>query len=318
MRYRRLGQTGLKLSTIGLGSWLTVDRHGQERANALHRRAYELGINFYDTANVYGAGETEAMVAEALSPFPRDTYVLATKVYFPMAGHPFPGANDRGLSRKHIFEQCERSLLELDTDYIDLYQCHRYDEETPLAETCRAMNDLIGMGRVLYWGVSQWTAAQIREAVRLCRANGWHQPFSDQPLYNLLQRSQEADVFPACEELGLGLVVFSPLAQGVLSGKYRKNAPPPSGSRAADDQQNQWMLDRMTPDTLTQVSAVADYAGELGVTPSQLALSWCLRLGNLASCIVGASTVEQVEENAAAADLDFGPDVWKKMESLVG
>ena len=164
MKYRRLGQWGVQLSTIGFGSWLTIRKQGAELAQRLHRAAYENGINFFDTANVYGNGETEALVGQSLAPFRRDTFVLATKVFFPHGENPFPGVNDRGLSRKHIFEQCHRSLRELRTDYVDLYQCHRYDEHTPLHETCRAMNDLIDQGKALYWGVSQWTSDQIREA----------------------------------------------------------------------------------------------------------------------------------------------------------
>src|SRR5690606_23371970 len=188
------------------------------------------GVNFFDTANAYGNGETESVVAEALSPFRRDTYVLATKVFFPYGEHPFPGVNDRGLSRKHIMEQCHRSLRQLRTDYIDLYQCHRYYPATPLEETCRAMNDLIDQGKVLYWGVSMWTADQIKNAVAICDDHDWHRPVSDQPEYNMLQREIEAEILPTCARLGLGVVVYSPLAQGVLSGKYRPGQTTPSGT----------------------------------------------------------------------------------------
>ena len=232
MNYRRLGQWGLQLSEIGFGSWLTLSDGDQGLADELHRTAYDLGINFFDTANVYGRGRTEPQVGKALRQFQRDTFVLATKVYFPVyPDWPFPGVNDRGLSRKHIFEQCHASLRRLEVDYIDLYQCHRFDENTPVVETCRAMNDLIEEGKVLYWGVSEWTADQISDAVAVCEEHSWHPPVSNQPRYNMVQREWEDDVLPICQRLGLGIVSFSPLAEGLLTGKYLDGVPP--DSRAA-------------------------------------------------------------------------------------
>ena len=317
MRYRRLGMWGVKLSEVGFGSWLTVKHHGQEVADTLHRRAFELGVNFFDTANAYGSGETETMVGKALKPFRRDTYVLATKVYFPyQRDWPFPGANDRGLSRKHIFEQCDWSLKRLATDYVDLYQCHRYDEEAPLAETCRAFSDLIDQGKVLYWGVSQWTASQITEAAELCRENGWHPPASNQPQYNMLQRKWEDDVFPACERHGLGIVCYSPLAEGLLTGKY--NDAVPGDSRAADPNQSHFIKDKINEDNLSMVRRLTELAEGLGMSMSQLALAWCLRRPELTSTIIGASRASQIEENVKASDLTLDADVLDRINAILG
>jgi len=318
MRYRRLGQCGVKVSVIGFGSWLTVKRHGQETADVCHRAAYESGINFFDTANVYGNGQSEAMVAKALEPFDRATYVLATKVYFDYGKHPFPGANDRGLSRKHIFEQCHRSLRKLQTDYIDLYQCHRFDEEAPVDETCRAMNDLINQGKVLYWGVSQWTAQQIRDAVEICNEHDWHGPVSDQPQYNMLRRQVEAEVLPTCGELGLGVVAYSPLCQGMLTGKYRKEQSPPTGSRAADEKVGVWVRDYLTDENFEVIEQLAQLAEGMGVAVAPLALAWCLRRPELSSCIIGASRPEQITENIKASDLELDDEVLDRIKMILG
>jgi len=317
MKYRRMGAWGVKLSEIGLGSWLTVKRHGQDLADALHRTAYENGVNFFDTANAYGRGQTECMVGKALEPFERDTYVLATKVYFPYREDwPFPGANDHGLSRKHIFEQCHQSLERLGTDHIDLYQCHRYDDEAPLLETCRAFNDLIDQGKVLYWGVSQWTAEQIVEAVELCQEQGWHPPACNQPQYNMLQRKWEDDVFPTCERNGLGIVGYSPLAEGLLTGKYNQGVP--QDSRAADEQQALFIKDKLTEPNLAIARKLADLAAGLGVSLSNLALAWCLRRRELTSCIIGASKPEQVVENCTATEIDLDDDVLDRINAILG
>jgi aryl-alcohol dehydrogenase-like predicted oxidoreductase len=317
MNYRRLGMWGVKLSEVGLGSWLTLNNRDQDLADHLHRTAYENGINFYDTANVYGRGHTEVLVGKALAPFRRDTYVLATKLYWPFdASWPFPGANDRGLSRKHVFEQCHASLARLGTDYIDLYQCHRFDEQTPLVETCRALHDLVCHGKILYWGVSEWTADQIVEAVGICDDNGWHRPVSNQPLYNMLERHWEAEVFPACARLGLGIVNFSPLAEGALTGKYREGIPP--DSRAADEKLGQWIKPRLSPENVGKIAKLAELAAGLGVPLSHLALSWCLRRPELTSVIVGASRVEQVVENARASELRLDDDVLDRISAILG
>ncbi len=316
MKYRRLGMCGVKLSEVGLGSWLTLNDHDADRAEILHRTAYEQGINFFDTANAYGGGETEAMVGRALAPFRRDTFVLATKLYWPLPDWPFPGANDRGLSRKHIFEQCHQSLQKLGTDYLDLYQCHRYDPETSLHETCRAMSDLINQGKVLYWGVSEWTAEQIAEAMEICEEHGWHRPVSNQPLYNMLERHWETDVFPMCSRLGMGIVIFSPLCEGLLTGKY--NGGIPEGSRAADEMLGQFITPRMTEANLAKVRRLGELAGGMGVPLSNLALAWCLHRAEVTSTIIGASKPEQVVENAQASDLVLEETILDRLRAILG
>lgn len=316
MRYRRLGMWGLKVSEVGFGSWLTMNDGDQSRADALHRRAYEAGINFFDTANAYGAGTTERVVGKALRPFRRETYVLATKLFWPLPDWPFPGANDRGLGRKHVFSQCEASLRRLGTDYLDLYQCHRFDPETPLIETCRAMHDLVVQGKTLFWGVSEWSGAQIDEAVSICEDHGWHPPASDQPLYNMLERHWESDAFPAAARHGLGIVCFSPLAEGLLTGKYRDGIP--EGSRAADERSGQFLRKRMTPKHAELVQRLGTFADGLGMPLARLALAWCLRRREVSSVIVGASRPEQIEENALASAVELDADVLDRVGAILG
>src|SRR5579885_2119810 len=239
MQYRKLGKWGVKVSEIALGSWLTYGGSVDEKASLNQlQHALDCGINFIDTANVYAHGDAEVVVGKAIKSLRRDAVFLATKVYFPMADGP----NDRGLSRKHIFEQCHASLKRLNVDYIDLYQCHRYDAETPVFEVVRAMDDLARQGKILYWGVSEWQAAQIEEAVNVANAINALPPVSNQPCYNILQRGIEREVIPTSARLGLGQVVFSPLAQGVLTGKYKAGQPFPEGSRAADNRVNMFMV----------------------------------------------------------------------------
>lgn len=317
MKYRRLGMWGVKLSEIGYGSWLTLNEVGQDHADRLHRTAYDAGINFFDTANVYGAGQAEVTVGKALKVFQRDTYVLATKVFWPFQKNwPFEGANDRGLSRKHIFEQCHASLRRLDTEYIDIYQCHRFDAETPVLETCRAMNDLIDQGKVLYWGVSEWNADQISEAVSICEDHGWHRPVSDQPLYNMLERHWEHEVFPTCSELGLGIVAFSPLAEGLLTGKY--NDAVPEGSRAANEKAGQFIKPRLTEKNLDTVRKLSKLADGLGIPMSNLALAWCLRRPDVTSMIIGATKPEQIVQNAKASEVTLDDDVLDRISAILG
>ncbi len=317
MKYRRLGMWGLKLSEIGFGSWLNFNQNDQYLATELHRVAYESGINFFDTANVYGRSRTEVLVGKALGPFRRDTYVLATKVYWPCdRDWPFPEANDRGLSRKHIFAECHASLKRLGTDYIDLYQCHRFDDQVPLAETCRALNDLAVQGKILYWGVSEWTAEHITEAVALCEECGWHRPVSNQPLYNMLERHWEADVFPACARLGLGIVAFSPLAEGVLTGKYNDGVP--EGSRAGDEKTAEFIRARLTDENLVRIRKLAELAAGLDLPLATLALAWCLWRRELTSCIIGASQAEQIVQNVKASDLPLDDDVQERISAILG
>jgi aryl-alcohol dehydrogenase-like predicted oxidoreductase len=319
MNYRRLGMWGIRLSEVGFGSWLTLNDGDQTRADALHRTAYEHGINFFDTANAYGGGETETVVGRSLEPFRRDTYVLATKLFWPVKDWPFPGANDRGLSRKHIFEQCHASLAKLRTDYLDLYQCHRYDAETPLVETCRAMHDLVVQGKVLYWGTSEWEASQISEAVEICDEQGWHRPASNQPKHNMLERHWEAEVFPTCARLGLGIVTFSPLAEGLLTGKYADGVPP--DSRAADDKLGQFIKPRMTPENQDRVRHLKALADGMSVPLSNLALAWGLRrpeVTSVTSVITGASRPEQVIENARASEVTLDDNVMDRISGILG
>lgn len=316
MQYRRLGRWGIRLSEVGFGSWLNFNAAAQDVADELHRTAYEHGINFFDTADAYGGGRAESLVGKALEPFRRETCVLATKLFWPVPDWPFPGANDRGLSRKHVFEQCHQSLRRLGTDYIDLYQCHRYDEHTPLDETCRAMNDLVDQGKVLYWGVSEWTAAQIADAAAICDERNWHPPVSDQPLYNMLERGVEADVLPTCERLGLGVVCFSPLAEGILTGKYRDGMPP--DSRAADTKLGQFVRPRLTPENLAVAKRLDDLARGIGIPLATLALAWCLRRNEVTSVIIGASKPEQIVQNAAASGQRLDDDVLDRVSAMLG
>lgn len=306
MQYRRLGAAGVKVSAIGLGGWLTFGNAVEnERGREIIARAFDLGINFFDTANVYAAGACEEMWGGILHGWRRDSYVLATKVFFPMG----QGPNDRGLSRKHIMEQCHASLRRLDTAYIDLYQCHRFDEESPLEETIRAMDDLVRQGKILYWGFSEWNAEQIRRALEICDATGWERPRSSQPQYNLLQRRIEADVVPLCHGAGIGQVVWSPLAQGLLTGKYKPGQPIPQDSRAADQRQNQFIRDKAADTSLLQrIGRLEPIAREAGCSMPQLALAWILRRPEVSSAIVGATKVSQIEDNAAAATITLRPE----------
>ena len=316
MNYRRLGRWGIKLSEVGFGSWLTLNDGDEQRAIDLHRVAYENGINFFDTANVYGRGQTEVLVGKAIKPFRRDTFVLATKAFWPFdPDWPFPEANDRGLSRKHLFEQCDASLQRLGVDYLDLYQCHRYDKDTPLDETCRAMSDLVDQGKVLYWGVSEWNADQIAEAVEICDDHGWHLPASNQPLYNMLERHWEPEVFPTCGRLGLGIVNFSPLCEGLLTGKYLQGTP--QESRAADERSGKFIRERLTEENLAVVGRLNDLANTLGVSMAVLALAWCLRRSELTSVIIGASRPEQIIENIKASDFDFDDAVDERVSAIL-
>jgi aryl-alcohol dehydrogenase-like predicted oxidoreductase len=276
-----------------------VDKDG---AKACIRRARDLGVNFFDTANEYAGGRAEEVVGTTLSGMTRSSYVLATKVFFPMGEWP----TQRGLSRKHVFEQLHASLRRLGTDYIDLYQCHRFDARTPIAETCAVMNDLIRAGKILYWGVSEWTPDQIADAV--CRDHGWDPPISNQPQYSLLYRRIETGALPVAHALGLGTVVWSPLAMGVLTGKYRSVGDIPTGSRAASDD-GHFMHLFFRQHVLDAVASLQPVADEAGVTLAQLALTWCLRTEGITSVLVGARTPAQVEQNIAAADVEVPDEI---------
>jgi aryl-alcohol dehydrogenase-like predicted oxidoreductase len=288
---------------------------GDDTARRCILRAYELGINLFDTANAYHRGSAEETLGRAVRELPRTDLVIATKVFFPMG----EGPNDRGLSRKHIVEQCDASLRRLGTDYVDLYQGHRFDPAVPVEETLRALEDLVSAGKVLYLGVSEWTAAQIEHAVGWQERMGWHRLISNQPQYSMLMRRVEPEVLPTSERLGVGQIVWSPLAQGVLTGKYRPGEPLPPGTRATDPEQNQFMDWVLQRDLLEAVERLRPIARELGITLAQLALAWVLRVPSVASAIVGATKVEQVEANAAAAGIDLTGDVVRRIdEALAG
>ncbi|MEK0317804.1 aldo/keto reductase family protein [Cohnella sp. 56] len=313
MKYRRLGNSGLQVSEIGLGSWLTYgSTTAEETAAACISRAYELGINFFDTSNSYSGAEQ--VLGNALKAYNRSSYVLATKVFFPQGNGP----NERGLSRKHIVEQCEASLKRLGADYIDLYQCHRFDDNTPIEETLRALDDLTAQGKILYAGVSEWNASQIEEAAALGRKLNLRPLVSNQPIYNMFERYIEKEnVIEQCQLDGIGLVVFSPLAQGVLTGKYKPGHTIPQDSRAANEKTNGVINSYLREDVLTCTAKLEALAAELGFTLSQLALAWVLRQPNVSSAIIGSSRPSQIEENIKAVDLNLTADVLSRVEQIL-
>ncbi|WP_054024053.1 aldo/keto reductase family protein [Bacillus sp. FJAT-28004] len=312
MQFRQLGKSGLKVSEISLGSWLTYGGY-VERENAVNaiQTAYGLGINFFDTANVYERGEAEKLMGESLRAFPRESYVLATKVF----GQMGDGPNDRGLSRKHIMEQCNASLKRLGADYVDLYYCHRHDPSTPMEETLRALDDLVRQGKVLYVGVSEWTTAQMVEAHAIADRYLLDRIVVNQPIYNMFNRYIEKEVIPYGERGGIGQVVFSPLAQGLLTGKYSSVNEVPADSRAA---KLDGMRKGVTEEKINKVRELSVVASELELTVGQLALSWILRQPNVSSALVGASSPVQVEENVKAAGIVLSADVLERIEQIVG
>jgi|HubBroStandDraft_1064217.scaffolds.fasta_scaffold01724_10 voltage-dependent potassium channel beta subunit len=313
MRYRNLGRWGVKVSAVGLGSWLTYGGSVEEdAARACIQRAYERGVTFFDTADVYARGRAEEIVGRAIRELPRDQLVLATKVFFPIGDGP----NDRGLSRKHIRAQLDGSLRRIGVEYVDLYQCHRYDAATPLEETVQMMDDLVRAGKILYWGTSEWNADQIIGAVNLARAHGWAEPVSNQPQYSALWRRVEPRVFPVCRQYGLGNVVWSPLAMGILTGKYTDATRPPAGTRAAGSAAGM-MEDYFTQGVLDAVQRLKPLAEGAHCTLAQLALAWCLRTPVVSSVIVGATRPEQVDDNVAAADLDVDPAIFTAMDNIL-
>jgi 1-deoxyxylulose-5-phosphate synthase len=309
MRYRRLGSSDLEVSEISLGSWLTFGGGvSNAQAEACVAKAFELGVNFIDTANVYSSGGAEEFLGEQLAQRRRDSYVLATKLYFPMNG-------DRGLSREQVFKQIDASLARLRTDYVDLYQCHRYDNETPLEETMQALTEVVRQGKARYLGFSEWTADQIRAALAL--VPGVEKFVSSQPQYSLLYRVPEREVIPLCKENGISQIVWSPLAQGTLTGKYKPGEEPAAGTRAASQQMG-WAMDRFRDDdVLRAVQSLAPIAEALGITMAQLALAWVLREENVASAIVGASRPSQVEENAGASGIELDEATLQAIDDAV-
>jgi 1-deoxyxylulose-5-phosphate synthase len=311
MRYRRLGSSDLDVSEISLGSWLTYGGGVSDaQAEACVHKAFEVGINFIDTANVYSRGGAEEFLGRVLADRPRDSYVLATKLYFPMNG-------DRGLSRPQVLKQIDASLARLRTDYVDLYQCHRYDYDTPLEETMEALTEVVRQGKARYLGFSEWIADQIGASLDLSSSRGLEKFVSSQPQYSLLYRAPEREVIPLCQENGISQIVWSPLAQGALTGKYKPGQEPPRGTRAASSQMG-WSMDRFRDDdVLEAVQRFVPIAEGLGITMAQLALAWVLREENVASAIIGASRPEQVEENAAASGIELDEATLQAIDEAV-
>lgn len=309
MHYRQLGDSDLKVSTISLGSWLTyglgVDGNAGEACVAA---AFDAGINFIDTANIYGKGAAESFLGDVLQGRPRDRYVLATKLFAPMT------EEDKGLSAVQVHKQIDLSLQRLKTDYVDLYQCHRYDPETPLEETMEALTDVVKQGKVRYIGFSEWSPQQIQDSLDIPNVEKF---VSSQPQYSMLWRRPEEKVIPLCAANGISQIVWSPLGQGVLTGKYKPGEAPAAGTRATSDEMGGFMANFLTDEILTAVQKLKPLADEAGATLGQFALAWVLREANVASAIIGASRPEQVVENAAAADLKVDPALFDKANEIL-
>ncbi len=315
MQHRRLGRSGLKVSEISYGNWIT---HGsqvdEDAAIACVNAALEVGITTFDTADVYAGTKAESVLGKALAGQRREGLEIFTKVYWPTG----PGVNDRGLSRKHILESINGSLRRLGTDYVDLYQAHRYDHETPLEETMRAFEDVVRSGKALYIGVSEWDAEQIRRAVEIADQMGFDRLVSNQPQYSMLWRVIEAEVVPTSQELGLGQVVWSPIAQGILTGKYLPGQPAPEGSRATDPTSGHFTERLRTDEILTQVQKLKPLAEQAGLSMAQLAVAWVLQNDNVSSAIIGASRPEQVVENVKAAGVVLEPELLDAIDIVLG
>jgi voltage-dependent potassium channel beta subunit len=313
MHYRRLGNSGLKVSALGLGGWLTFGDSIQDKAVArdIITTAYEGGVNFFDIADVYSNGEAERLMGEVLAQFPRYTLVISSKLYWPMSDD----VNDRGLSRKHIMESIDKSLARIGTDYLDIYFCHRYDEETPLLETMRAMDDLIHQGKILYWGTSVWSAEQLQQAHDLAEKHGLYPPQVEQPEYNMVTRSEfERAIMPKAQALGMGLTTFSPLSDGVLTGKYDDGIPQDSRLGQLD-----WRRKDSNVDSLRgKVIRLKPIADGLGISRAELALTWILRQEAVSSVITGATKVSQVESNLRAAEVKLSAEAIAEIDTIFG
>lgn len=314
MHYRRLGNTGLKVSAISLGAWTTYGGSVKDQLliTRITERALEHGINFFDNADVYAGGEAERVMAQAYRDIgvARHRLVLSTKVYWPMSDD----VNDRGLSRKHVLESIDRSLERMQTDYVDIYFAHRYDPETPLEEIVEAFSDVVKSGRALYWGTSEWSAVQLAEALTLAKGQGLVPPVVEQPQYSMLVRTRvEAEILPVTRAKGIGLVVWSPLAQGMLTGKYDDGIP--QGSRFAGYEE--FGKHFLTEENRVKVKALKAVADDLGITRAQLALAWVLREPGVSSVITGATRLEQLEENVKAAEVTLTPEVLQRIETIL-
>jgi aryl-alcohol dehydrogenase-like predicted oxidoreductase len=310
MKFRRLGSSQIDVSEISLGSWLTYSGGvAREQAQACVRAAFEAGINFIDTANVYGRGAAETLLGEVLAEHERSSYVLATKVFFPMSD------TDRGLSAAQIHKQIDASLQRLRTDYVDLYQCHRYDTATPLEETMGALTEVVKAGKARHIGFSEWPAEKIEASLALEGMARW---VSSQPQYSMLWRSPEAEVIPLCEREQISQIVWSPLAQGVLTGKYLPGEPPPADSRAASDSMSGFIDRLIAPAVLEAVQRLRPIAEGEGISMAQLALAWVLRSPNVASAIVGASRPQQVHDNASASGIVLNAETLAAVDTALG
>src|SRR5918994_5996057 len=314
MEFRRLGRSGLTVSEIAYGNWIT---HGsqveEDAARACVKAALDAGITTFDTADVYAQTRAESVLGRALQGVRRESYELFTKAYWPTG----PGPNDRGLGRKHLTESCEASLRRLGTDHLDLYQAHRFDRGTPLEETMLAYADLVRQGKVLYIGVSEWTAQQIADAAALARE--LRVPLiSNQPQYSMLWRVIEAEVVPTCEREGIGQIVWSPIAQGVLTGKYKPGEAPPAGSRATDQSGRSFIERMLTGKVLERVQELRPVAADVGLSMAQLAIAWVLQHDTVAAAIIGASRPEQVTENVQASGVRLEPEVMRRIDEVLG
>lgn len=314
MKYRYLGNSGFKVSELVYGNWLThASQIENDRAISTVKAALDGGITSFDTADVYANQAAEVVLGEALKGQRREGIEVFTKVYWPVAQRM---PNDTGLSRKHIMESINGSLKRLQMDYVDLYQAHRFDVETPLEETMQAFADIVRQGKALYIGVSEWNAEQIRAGVALAKQMGF-QLISSQPQYSMLWRVIEAEVIPACEELGVSQIVWSPMAQGVLTGKYLPGQPVPAGSRAADERVNSFIQKWLSEDVLTRVQQLKPLADELGITMAQFALAWVLQNKNVSSAIVGATSPEQITSNIAAVGVEIPQEIMDQVTQIL-
>lgn len=320
MKYRKVGKFGISVSEVSLGSWLTYGgSYGDEVTKSCVKKAYDLGINHFDTADQYGYDQTHAGAAEeslgkALAGYSRNSYVLATKTFWPVG----EGINDKGLSRKHIFEQCNSSLKRLNADYIDIYYCHRFDTETPLEETLMALNDLVQQGKILYVGTSEWAPKQILQAKKIIENYKLNPIIIEQPCYNMLHRNIEKEIMPLCDKEGIGVAVWSPLAQGVLTGKYTKGGKIPKGSRASDSSASNGMIDGYLEDkNMDKVEKLKPIAADLGVSLANLALAWVLNHKPICSVITGASKPEQIEQNVKAVEVEIDDATMRNIEAIL-
>lgn len=312
MKYRRLGQAGLKVSELSLGGWTTFGESLTDRqlTRDIITHAYESGINFFDIADIYAKGVSEEMMGAVLKDFPRHTLVISSKLYWPMSDE----VNDRGLSRKHVMESIDKSLQRIGTDYLDIYFCHRYDEETPLEETVRAMDDLIHQGKILYWGTSEWSGTQIQAALDLCERYNLYKPQVEQPHYNMLHRDRvESEILPVTEPNGIGLVVWSPLASGVLTGKYDDAVPDDSRLARFD-----WLRSsHYREEVIGTVRRLKPIADKLGVTRAQLAIAWTLRQPGVSSAITGATRPQQLDDTLKAIEIELDDETLRRIDDVI-